>query len=145
MSNQQYALQGTLIYPALDQYLSKTKQYCMFKLKLLLLWNFFYQDHFYLGTSIVSTAQINCMVCSLQTVNWLDKSTRRGSKGCCCLLVGWLVYYTTNSYHWLLSDKTFYNPGEGSLMHCSDFLFSYPLTAQHQLIAINMQHYWYSA
>ena len=52
------------------------------------------------GTSIVRTAQIGHVPCSLLTIMkfGLDESTRREPKGC-CLPVWWLVYSTTNNYH----------------------------------------------
>jgi len=79
-------------------------------------WNLPYPDLFYPSTSIVWTAQINYVVCSLLAVIMfcLDKSTRRQPKGC-YLLVGWLVYTTTNCYHWLLVDKAFLQPRGGTM------------------------------
>jgi len=61
------------------------------------------------------------VACSLLPVMkfWLDKSSRREPTEC-CLLAGWIIYITTNSYHWLLGDKTFLQPRGGML--CSDFL-----------------------
>ena len=55
---------------------------------------------YYPGTSIVRTAQIGHVACSLLTVMkfGLDESTRREPKGY-CLPVWWLVYSTTNNYH----------------------------------------------
>ena len=92
------------------------------------------------GISVVRTAQFNNVVCSLLLVKkfWLDKSSRREPTECFYLLGG-LFIPTTNSYHWLLDDKTFYSSGEGPWMHCSDFLYC-PLTTQHQVIAIYFSH-----
>ena len=56
-------------------------------------------DLFYVGTVIVQTTNVAC-ICSNEV---FDKSTRSKRKGC-CLIIGWLVYSTINSYHWLLSD-----------------------------------------
>ena len=63
-------------------------------------WNLPYLDLYYPGTSIVWTAQIGHVACSLLTIMkfGLDKSTRREPKDC-CLPVWWLVYSTTNNYH----------------------------------------------
>ena len=63
-------------------------------------WNLPYLDLYYPGTSIVWTAQIGHVACSLLTIMkfGLDESTRRERKGC-CLPVWWLVYSTTNNYH----------------------------------------------
>ena len=54
-------------------------------------------DLYYPGTSIVQTAQIGHVACSLLTIMkfGLDESTRREPKGC-CLPVWWLVYSTIN-------------------------------------------------
>ena len=48
---------------------------------LAIQWNLPYPDLFYPGTSVVWTAQINYVVCSLFAVMmfWLHKSTRRGT------------------------------------------------------------------
>ena len=63
-------------------------------------WNLPYLDFYYPGTSIVWTAQIGHVACSLLTIMkfGLDESTRRESKGC-YLPVWWLVYSTNNNYH----------------------------------------------
>ena len=65
-------------------------------------WNFPYPDLYYPGTSIVWTAQIVHVACNLLTIIkfGLDESTRREPKGC-CLPVWWLVYSTTNNYHFV--------------------------------------------
>jgi len=44
----------------------------------------------------------------------LDEGTRREPTEY-CVLVGWIVYTTTNSYHWLLDDKTFLQPKGGTM------------------------------
>ena len=48
-------------------------------------WNLPYPDLYYPGTSIVWTAQIGHVACSLFTIMkfGLDESTRREPKGCC--------------------------------------------------------------
>ena len=48
-------------------------------------WNLPYPDLYYPGTSIVRTAQIGHVACSLLTIMkfGLDENTRREPKGCC--------------------------------------------------------------
>ena len=77
----------------------------------LLQWNLPYLDLYYLGTSIVWTAQIGHVTCSLLTIMTfgLDESTRREVA---IYLFGSMFILLIITTTWLLGDNGFYHPGE---------------------------------
>ena len=86
-----------------------------YALKEQIQWNLPYLDLYYLGTSIVQTAQIGLVACSLLTMKFgLDESTWREPKGC-CLPVRWLVYSTYCNYHLVGRITHFLQPRGGTM------------------------------
>ena len=80
-------------------------------------WNLPYPDLFYPDTSIVRTAQIGCMACSLLTIMkfGLDESTRKEPKDC-YYLFGGLIILLIITTSWLQVIMHFYSPDECSVV-----------------------------
>ena len=78
----------------------------------ILQWNLPYLDLYYPGTSIVRTAQIGHMACSLLTIKefGLDESTGGSLKVDVYLFGGLFVLLIITTTTWLLGDNGFLQP-----------------------------------